>query len=40
VGFIVASSDYARVQTLVGQYVDRIAQDYTASVPPLERPPQ
>ena len=40
VGFIVASSDYGRVQTLVGQYVDRIAQDYMASAPPLERPPQ
>jgi biotin carboxylase len=40
VGFIVASHDYGRVQYLVGNYIDRIAQDYTASAPPLERPPQ
>jgi hypothetical protein len=40
VGFIVASNDYGRVQWLVSQYVDRIAQDYMASAPPLERPPQ
>jgi len=40
VGFIVASSDYGRVQSLVGNYVDRIAQDYMASAPPLDRPPQ
>jgi hypothetical protein len=40
VGFIVASHDYDRVQWLVGNYVDRIAQDFTASAPPLDRPPQ
>lgn len=40
VGFIVASHDYGRVQYLVGNYIDRVAQDYTASAPPLERPPQ
>ena len=35
-----ASHDHGRVQYLVGNYIDRIAQDYTASAPPLERPPQ
>ncbi|MBK8051400.1 MAG: ATP-grasp domain-containing protein [Anaerolineales bacterium] len=40
VGFIVASHDYDRVQWLVGNYVDRIAQDFSASAPPLDRLPQ
>jgi biotin carboxylase len=41
VGFIVASPDHARVQTLLGEYVTRVAQDYTATAPPKEgeRPP-
>lgn len=39
-GFIVASTDCERVQWLVGNYVDRIAQDFMASAPPLDRPPQ
>ena len=40
VGFVLASSDYDRVQWLVGNYVDRIAQDFAATAPPLDRPPQ
>ena len=40
VGFIVASWDHGRVQQLVSSYVDRIAQDFTASAPPRERPPE
>jgi biotin carboxylase len=39
VGFIVASSDYERVQKLVGEYAGRVAHDFSASAPPLERPP-
>jgi hypothetical protein len=37
VGFVVASHDYGRVQWLVSSYIDRIAVDYTASQPPLEK---
>lgn len=37
VGFVVASPDYARVQWLVSSYIDRIAVDYTASQPPMEK---
>ena len=40
VGFVLASSDYDRVQWLVGNYVERIAQDFSATAPPLDRPPQ
>jgi biotin carboxylase len=40
VGFVVAASDYARVQALVGDYATRVAHDFSASAPPLERPPQ
>jgi biotin carboxylase len=39
VGFVVAAPDYARVQALVGSYIDRIAVDYTASQPPMEKAP-
>jgi hypothetical protein len=39
VGFIVASPDYARVQQLLGEYAARVAQDFTASAPPLEHAP-
>ncbi|HAJ35814.1 MAG TPA: ATPase [Chloroflexi bacterium] len=39
VGFIVASSDYERVQGLVSNYAGRVAYDFSASAPPLERPP-
>ncbi len=40
VGFIVASPDYSRVQTLIASYADRIAHDFTAVAPPKagERP--
>lgn len=40
VGFIVASQDYARVQELVSNYAGRVAYDFSASAPPLERPPE
>ena len=40
VGFVVASPNYERVQTLVGAYARRIAQDFSATAPPLERPPE
>ena len=39
VGFIVASPDHGRVQQLVSSYVERIAYDFAATAPPLERPP-
>jgi biotin carboxylase len=39
VGFIVASGEYARVQALVSDYAARVAHDFSASAPPLERPP-
>ena len=40
VGFIVASPDHNRVQTLIASYADRIAHDFTAVAPPKagERP--
>ncbi len=40
VGFIVASWDYGRVQELVSSYAGRVAQDFSATAPPLERPPE
>ncbi|HRA65719.1 MAG TPA: ATP-grasp domain-containing protein [Caldilinea sp.] len=40
VGFIVASSDHARVQALVSDYASRVAYDFNASAPPLDRPPE
>jgi biotin carboxylase len=39
VGLILASPDQERIQTLIGEYVPRIAADFSASAPPLERPP-
>lgn len=39
VGFVVSSPDYARVQWLVSQYIDRIAVDFTASQPPMDKAP-
>ena len=39
VGFIVASPDHTRVQQLLGDYAVRVAQDFTASAPPLEHAP-
>jgi biotin carboxylase len=39
VGFVIASPDYARVQWLVSSYIDRIAGDFTASQPPMEKAP-
>jgi biotin carboxylase len=40
VGFIVAGPDHARVQSLLADYVSRVAQDFTATAPPKagERP--
>ncbi len=40
VGFIVASSDHSRVQSLIASYADRIAHDFMAVAPPKagERP--
>lgn len=40
VGFIVASWEYARVQELVSGYAERVAHDFSATAPPLERPPE
>lgn len=40
VGFVVASPSYERVQTLVEEYARRIAQDFSATAPPLEHPPE
>jgi len=40
VGMIVASPDHARVQRLLHDYVQRIALDFTASAPPMDRPPE
>jgi biotin carboxylase len=37
VGMIVASPDYTRVQSLIRQYAPRIAADFTASAPPMEK---
>lgn len=40
VGFVVASPDYARVQFLLDEYLRRFAEDFSATLPPLEnRPP-
>jgi biotin carboxylase len=36
VGFIVASPEHARVQSLLGRYVTRVAADFTATAPPKE----
>jgi biotin carboxylase len=40
VGLILASPDHARIQSLINQYVPRIAADFTATAPALERPPE
>ncbi len=40
VGLLLASPDYQRVQSLLHSYVQRIAHDFTTSVPPLEHPPE
>jgi hypothetical protein len=40
VGFVVASPDYARVQSLLDEYMQRFVEDFSATLPPLEnRPP-
>jgi biotin carboxylase len=39
VGFILASPSYDRVQQLIDTYMERIAVDFTATAPPLEKPP-
>lgn len=39
VGFIVTAPDHDRIQSLINQYVPRIAADFTASAPPLDKPP-
>jgi hypothetical protein len=39
VGLILAADDYMRVQNRIGEYVPRIAADFSASAPPLDRPP-
>jgi hypothetical protein len=39
VGFVVSSPEYERVQWLVSSYIDRIAYDFTASQPPMEKAP-
>jgi glutathione synthase/RimK-type ligase-like ATP-grasp enzyme len=40
VGFVVTSPDYARLQFLLDEYVRRFAEDFSATLPPLEnRPP-
>ncbi len=39
VGLIVASPQRARVQELIANYAPRLAADFTAIAPPLERPP-
>ncbi|HXF60032.1 MAG TPA: ATP-grasp domain-containing protein [Caldilineaceae bacterium] len=40
VGLIVAAPDPVRVQSLVAGYAPRIAADFTAIQPPLDRPPE
>lgn len=35
-GFILAGPDHARIQQLLGEYVTRAAQDFTATAPPKE----
>ncbi len=37
---VVASSDYDRVQALLGDYARRFEGDFLAVLPPMERPPQ
>lgn len=40
VGFVIASPDYERVQSLLNEYMRRFAEDFSATLPPLEdRPP-
>jgi len=39
IGLILAANQYARVQDRIGAYVPRIAADFTASAPPLDKPP-
>ncbi|RIK44755.1 MAG: ATPase [Chloroflexi bacterium] len=39
VGLILASPDHEQIQALIGDYVPRIAADFTASAPPLEQAP-
>jgi glutathione synthase/RimK-type ligase-like ATP-grasp enzyme len=40
VGFVIASPDYGRVQSLLDEYMHRFAEDFSATLPPLEnRPP-
>jgi biotin carboxylase len=39
-GLLLASPDYGRVQSLLHNYVQRIAHDFTTSAPPLEHPPE
>lgn len=38
VGFIVASSNYSRVQYLMDQYVERVREDFLAVAPPRDKP--
>ena len=40
VGMIVKSPDHGRVQKLINGYAQRIATDFGASAPPLERAPE
>ncbi|MBX3015703.1 MAG: ATP-grasp domain-containing protein [Caldilineaceae bacterium] len=40
VGMLLASPDYQRIQQLLGDYAQRIAVDFTASAPPIDRPPE
>ena len=40
VGMIVASRDYTRVQSLINHYAERIAVDFGASAPPMDRAPE
>jgi len=40
VGMIVASPDHGRVQTLIDSYAGRIATDFSATAPPLDRAPE
>lgn len=40
VGMIIAAPDHTRVQSLIGDYAARIAADFSASAPPLDRPPE
>jgi biotin carboxylase len=40
VGMIVASADHSRVQTLLDSYAARIATDFSATAPPMDRAPE